>query len=66
MARFKFTKCERSWVLYDVANSAMVLLSTALIPIYFNYLAAESGLSGEGSPAMVAWAWAATIATLAV
>ena len=66
MARFKFTKCERSWVLYDVANSAMVLLSTALIPIYFNYLAAESGLSGEGSPAMVAWAWAATIATLVV
>ncbi len=66
MARFKMTKLERSWVLYDVANSAMVLLSTALIPIYFNTLAADSGLSGEGSPAMVAWAWAATIATLVV
>lgn len=66
MARFKMTKLERSWVLYDVANSAVVMLSTALIPIYFNTLAAESGLSGEGSPAMVAWAWAATIATLIV
>lgn len=66
MARFKMTKLERSWVLYDVANSAMVLLSTALIPIYFNTLAADSGLAGEGSPAMVAWAWAATIATLVV
>ena len=66
MARFKMTKLERNWVLYDVANSAVVLLSTALIPIYFNTLAAESGLSGEGSPAMVAWAWAATIATLIV
>lgn len=66
MARFRLTKLERDWVLYDVANSAMVLLSTALIPIYFNSLAKASGLAGDGSPAMVAWAWATTIATLIV
>ncbi len=66
MARFKLTRLERDWVLYDVANSAMVMLSTALIPIYFNSLALSSGLDAEGSPAMVAWAWGATVATLIV
>ena len=35
----KFTKREKSWIVYDVGNSALVLLSTALIPIYFNSLA---------------------------
>ena len=31
----KLTKVERSWVLYDVANSAFILIITATIPIYF-------------------------------
>ncbi|TFG81904.1 MAG: MFS transporter, partial [Erysipelotrichales bacterium] len=31
----KLTKAERSWVLYDVANSAFILTITATIPIYF-------------------------------
>ena len=35
MARMRMTKQERSWVLYDVGNSAFVMLSTALIPVYF-------------------------------
>ena len=41
MARTKFTKAELSWILYDVGNSALVLLATSVIPIYFNYLAAK-------------------------
>ncbi|MBQ2762168.1 MAG: MFS transporter [Candidatus Methanomethylophilaceae archaeon] len=36
---------ERSWILYDVANSAFVLLAASLLPIYFNDLAAAEGLS---------------------
>ena len=39
MARTKFTKAEKSWILYDVGNSALVLLATSVIPIYFNSLA---------------------------
>ena len=37
--KFKLTKEERNWVLYDVGNSAFVLLIATIIPIYFNYLA---------------------------
>ena len=54
----KFTKREKSWIVYDVGNSALVLLSTALIPIYFNSLA-------EGN-ALVAWSYAQTIASLVI
>ena len=40
----KWTKLEKSWVLYDVGNSAFVLLISTIIPIYFNYLA-QNGVS---------------------
>ena len=56
----KLTKEERSWVMYDVGNSAFVLLSTALIPVYF------ASLVEEGSPVVVAWGYAETIASLAL
>lgn len=58
MASFKLTKKERSWVLYDVGNSAFVMLSTALIPIYF------SAIAEEGSSVVVAWGYAETVASL--
>ena len=28
----KYTKMERNWVMYDVGNSALVLLNTAVVP----------------------------------
>lgn len=34
----KFTKVEKSWILYDVANSAFTLITSATIPIWFAYL----------------------------
>ena len=40
--RFKMTKEEKNWVLYDVGNSAFVLLVSTLMPIYFNYLSEDS------------------------
>lgn len=30
----KMTKAERNWVLYDVGNSAFVLLVSTIMPIY--------------------------------
>ena len=41
----KFTKEEKSWILYDVANSAFTLITSATIPIWFAYL---YGLSPVG------------------
>ena len=52
------TKKEVSWVLYDVGNSAFVMLSTALIPVYF------ASLAEEGSSVVVAWGYAETVASL--
>ncbi len=58
MALGRMTKQERSWIMYDVGNSAFVLLATALIPIYFKTLAEP------GSSVVVAWGYAETIASL--
>ena len=32
----KMTRMEKSWILYDVGNSAFTLLASAVRPIYFN------------------------------
>ena len=34
--KFKVTPLERSWILYDVGNSAFVLMIATLVPIFFN------------------------------
>lgn len=54
------SKRERSWVLYDVGNSAYVMLAATLIPIYF------SAIAEPGSSAVVAWGYATTAASLAL
>ena len=35
----ELTKLEKYWIMYDVGNSAFVMLIATIIPIYFNYLA---------------------------
>ena len=40
-----FTKKETSWILYDVANSAYVMLATALLSLYFKYLSPSDNLT---------------------
>ena len=55
---FGLTKKELSWVLYDVGNSAFVMLSTALIPVYF------ASIAEPGSSVVVAWGYAETAASL--
>ena len=47
----KYTKLERNWVMYDVGNSALVLLNTSVVPIYFN--AINTGASS--ADLVVAW-----------
>lgn len=60
--KFRLSKQERNWVLYDVGNSAFVLLVSTIIPIYFNSLAANEGISSVDYLAY--WGYAASIATL--
>ena len=58
----KYTKLERNWVMYDVGNSALVLLNTSVVPIYFD--AINTGASS--AELVTAWANAQTIASLVV
>ncbi|MBR5538237.1 MAG: MFS transporter [Clostridia bacterium] len=62
--KFKLTKQEKNWVLYDVGNSAFTLLVSTIMPIYFNHLAGTAGLSDVDYLAY--WGYAASIATLLV
>ena len=64
MNKLKLTPAERSWVLYDVGNSAFTLLIATIIPIYFNFLSEEAGLSNVQYLAY--WGYAASAATLLV
>ncbi len=60
----KLTKKERSWILYDVGNSAFVLLVATIMPIYFNHLGDIAGLSSVDYLAY--WGYAASICTVIV
>ncbi len=64
MGTDKLTKLEKYWILYDVGNSAFTLLVATIIPIYFNYLAGEAGISEVDYLAY--WGYAASAATLLV
>ena len=60
--KFSLTGLERAWILYDVGNSAFVLLVATLIPIFFNALAEEGGLSSVEYLAY--WGYAASVVTI--
>ena len=64
MLKTKFTKLEKFWVLYDVANSAFTLLVSTIMPIYFNGLASSAGVSETDYLAY--WGYAASVSTLLV
>ena len=64
MKKEKLTALERSWILYDVGNSAFVLLCSTLLPIYFNALATAGGLSEDLY--LSYWSYAGSIATALV
>ena len=60
--KFRLTGLERAWILYDVGNSAFVLLVATLIPIFFNALAEGGGLSSVEYLAY--WGYAASAVTV--
>ena len=62
--KFKLTKLEKSWVLYDVGNSAFTLLVSTLLPIYFNALATAGGINEDLY--LSYWGYAGSIATVLV
>lgn len=62
--KFKLTALERSWVLYDIGNSAFVLMVSTLIPIYFNALASADGLNEDLY--LSYWGYAGSLATILV
>ena len=64
MEKFRLTKREKAWVLYDVGNSAFTMLVSTLIPIYFNALAGAAGISDTDYLAY--WGYAGSISTLLV
>ncbi|MBE7080046.1 MAG: MFS transporter [Clostridiales bacterium] len=57
MQKTRFTKKEKSWILYDVANSAYVMLATALLALYFEYLSPSENL-------MSVWGFTNVIVTI--
>ena len=62
--KFKLNDMEKKWILYDVGNSAFTLLIATIMPIYFNYLADQAGISEVNYLAY--WGYATSAATLIV
>ena len=60
----KLSKLEKSWVLYDVGNSAFVLMLTTILPIFFKKVAGEAGVNDADSTAL--WGYAASAATILI
>lgn len=63
-AKMKLTHIEKAWILYDVGNSAFILLVSTLFPIYFNAVASEAGISSIDYLAY--WGYAASAVTIIV
>ena len=59
-----FYKLEKSWIYYDIGNSAFTMMVSTIIPIWFNTLAANAGMSN--SEYLAFWSYATSIATILV
>ena len=62
--KFKLTPLEKSWILYDIGNSAFILMVSTLIPIFFNSLAGAAGVNEDLY--LSYWGYAGSIATVLV
>lgn len=54
----KLNKQEKSWILYDVANSAFTMVLTATIPVFFAALVDSAGVNAVSSNALVQFLFA--------
>lgn len=59
-----FNKLEKSWIYYDIGNSAFTMMVSTIIPIWFNTLAVNAGMSN--SEYLAFWSYATSIATILV
>ena len=57
-----YTSLEKSWVIYDIGNSAFTLLVATLIPIWFNTLCERAGMSSIDY--LANWSFATSAATI--
>ena len=58
----KFTKAEKSWILYDWANSVYATnIMAVLFPIYFGNVCAAAGADN-----LVLWSYGTSVATFLV
>lgn len=63
--KLKFTREEKSWIMYDVGNSAYSLvIVTAILPIYFKAVATNAGISSHLSTSY--WGYATSFGTLLI
>ena len=62
--KFQLTALEKGWILYDVGNSAFILMVSTLIPIFFNALAESAGIHEDLY--LSYWGYAGSIATVLV
>ena len=63
----KLNKTEKSWVLYDWANSAYsIAITTALLPIFFKMMTKSAGIEASDSTAYLAYVNSAASIAMAV
>ena len=62
--KLKLTPLEKSWILYDIGNSAFTLLASTLIQIFFTDLADSCGV--DPTYQLSCWAFAGSISTIIV
>lgn len=60
----QFTKLEKSWIYYDIGNSAFTMMVSTIIPIWFNSLATAGGMND--SQYLAQWSFATSIATIII
>ena len=62
--KIKLTKQEIRWIVYDIGNSAFILMVSTILPIYFNSLSSAQGV--PESSYLSYWSYATSISTLVV
>ena len=60
----KFNSLEKAWIYYDIGNSAFTMMVSTIIPLWFNTLATEAGMTD--AQYLAYWSYGTSIATILV
>ncbi len=60
----KFNQLEKAWIFYDIGNSAFTMMVSTIIPLWFNTLATEAGMTD--AQYLAYWSYGTSIATILV